>query len=103
MSGRKRGRFDLGRATASPKVITASFSTVACTEKFSVSDILSDSVADYLKMFARVNHTTPEMMLAALLPTTAACLGPKTKIRMRGAGDHYIPCNLYLVGKYDNM
>ena len=66
--------------------------------KFRAPDFLSAIAADFLRLAAIPRNTSPEMLVAAALPTTAACIGTKGKLRLKPDGDSYVPANLYLVG-----
>ena len=68
----------------------ASFGTAAKL-KFRAADCVSSTVAKFLKYAARMRKTSPEMMLAAILPTTAACIGPKGSLKTNSFGDLCIP------------
>ena len=37
--------------------------------------------------------------MAAILPTTAACMGPNGTLKMKRYGDYAVPGNLYMIGK----
>ena len=64
--------------------------------RFRVDDFVSDKVAVFLKLAAKMKSLSPEMMMAAILPTTAACIGPRGSLKL---GDSTIPANLFMIGE----
>ena len=68
-------------------------------QPFSVLDFFDERLCLFLKYASRMRNTSPEMMLAAILPTTAACLGPDVKLKVNSYGSFSLPANLFLIGK----
>lgn len=70
------------------------------TTPFSVNELLVPEVSEYLKLMAKSNNTTAEMLMCSLLPTTAACMSPAARLLTGSVGNHSIPGNMYLIGKF---
>lgn len=64
-----------------------------------VSEFLSATVANFLKLMAKSRNTSPEMIMAAALPTTAACMGTKAGLQLKPYSDYVISGNLFMIGK----
>lgn len=72
---------------------------IAARMKFQVSKFLSATVANFLKLMAKSRNTSPEMIMAAALPTTAACMGTKAGLQLKPYSDYVISGNLFMIGK----
>lgn len=71
---------------------------IAARMKFQVSEFLSATVANFLKLMAKSRNTSPEMIMAAALPTTAACMGTKAGLQLKPYSDYVISGNLFMIG-----
>lgn len=61
---------------------------IAARMKFQVSEFLSATVANFLKLMAKSRNTSPEMIMAAALPTTASCMGTKAGLQLKPYSDY---------------
>lgn len=67
----------------------------AMSHQFPWSDVMPSNIYDWIEAFALAHNTRPEFVFMGAVVTTAALMGPNTKVRIRSTYEE--PTNLYAI------
>lgn len=91
----KRARLSNSLPRSISREIATEISQKAMSHLLPWSDIMPPAVYDWIEAFALAHNTRPEFVLMGAIVTTAALMGPNTKVSIRSTYEE--PTNVYAI------